>query len=97
MPKEIFKWTEGHAPVKEETISILATDWNKLVNLIYSETKINSVNNALVEKNELISAEKYNLLANALNIPEVSNDHQKDNSIITAAVIDALRIGYNNL
>jgi hypothetical protein len=97
MPSQKFEWSEGHAPVKEATISITADDWNRLTNLIYAETKIESVKNALVEKGELISAKKYNLLADALKINNVSNNHTLDSSLITAAVIDALRIAYNNL
>lgn len=103
----VFDWTTGHAPVKGETISILAEDWNKLVDLIankYNKPEIAAVNSegkpvegsAKVVKDEVFTAVKYNILANVLGIANVSNDHSKDNSIITADVIDALRINYND-
>lgn len=103
----VFDWTTGHAPVKDETISILAEDWNRLVDLIankYNKPEIAAVDSegkpvegsAKVVKNELFTAAKYNILANVLGITNVSNDHSKDNSIITADVIDALRINYND-
>ena len=105
----VFDWTEGHAPIKKETISILAEDWNRLVDLIANkynkpEIAVEPVDSegkpvkgsAKVVKNEVFTAAKYNMLANALGIANVSNDTTKDNSIITADVIDALRIHYND-
>lgn len=91
----VFDWTTGHAPVKDETISILAEDWNRLADLIQTKTGVN-LQSAKVEVNEVFTAAKYNMLANALGIANVSNDTTKDNSIITADVIDALRINYND-
>lgn len=105
----VFDWTKDHAPVKEETISILAEDWNRLVDLIANkynkpEIAVEPVDSegkpiegsAKVVKNEVFTAAKYNMLADALGIANVSNDHLNDNSIITADVIDALRIHYND-
>lgn len=103
----VFDWTEKHAPVKGETISILAEDWNRLVDLIaskYNKPGIAAVDSegkpvegsAKVVKNEVFTAAKYNILANILGIANVSNNHLNDNSIITADVIDALRIHYND-
>lgn len=103
----VFDWTTGHAPVKGETISILAEDWNRLVDLIankYNKPGIAAVDSegkpvegsAKVVKDEVFTAAKYNMLANILGIANVSNNHSNDNSIITADVIDDLRIHYND-
>ena len=91
----VFDWTTGHAPVKGETISILAEDWNRLADLIQTKTGVN-LQSAKVEVDEVFTATKYNMLANALGIANVSNNTTNDNSIITADVIDALRINYND-
>ena len=96
--KPAFSWSN---PVEaEETIQITANEWNILKGYIQAATKYcggtspSGANASSDPKSEhnFISADKYNDLANGLGLTNVIADE----TLISAALIDALRTTYNN-
>lgn len=90
--KPAFSWSNE---VKQNaTINITAADWNKLKEYIKEAVKYcggTSPSTADVVKNDFITAERYNDLANGISVENVIANE----TIIKAEIIDKLRTAYN--